>query len=53
MGIDFDNSFAPVARLEAVQILLAFTSSLNFKLYQMDVKSAFLDEFIKEDVFVE
>ena len=53
MGIDFDDSFALVAHLEAVRILLAFASSLNFKLYQMDVKSAFLKGFIKEDVFVE
>ena len=53
MGIDFDDSFAPVVRLEAVRILLAFAASLNFKLYQMDVKSAFLNDFIKEDVFVE
>ena len=42
MGIDFDDSFAPVARLEAVRILLAFAASLNFKLYQMDVKVHFL-----------
>ena len=53
MGIDFDDSFAPVARLEAIHILLAFAASLNFKLYQMDVKSAFLNGFIKEDIFVE
>ena len=53
MGIDFDDSFAPVARLEAVRILLAFVTFLNFKLYQMDVKSAFLNGFIKEDIFVE
>ena len=53
MGIDFDDSFTPVSRLEAVQILLAFVSSLNFKLYQIDVKSVFLKSFIKEDVFVE
>ena len=53
MGIDFDDSFAPVASLEVIRILLAFAASLNFKLYQMDVKSAFLNDFIKEDVFVE
>ena len=53
MGIDFDNSFAPIARLEAVHIFLAFAASLNFKLYQMDVKSAFLNGFIKKNVFVE
>ena len=53
MGIDFDDSFAPVACLEAIQIFLAFASSLNFKLYQIDVKSVFLNGFIKEDVFLE
>ena len=53
MRIDFDDSFALVACLEVVRILLAFASSLNFKLYQIDVKSAFLNGFIKEDVFVE
>ena len=53
MEIDFDDSFAPFIRLEAVHILLAFAASLNFKFYQMDVKSAFLNDFIKEDVFVE
>ena len=53
MRIDFDDSFAPVVRLEAVRILLAFASSLNFKFYQIDVKSAFLNDFIKEHVFLE
>ena len=53
MRIDFDDSFAPVVFLEVVQILLAFASSLNFKLYQIDVKSTFLNGFIKEDIFVE
>ena len=42
-GINFDETFAPVARLESIRILLAITSHLNFKLYQMDVKSAFLN----------
>ena len=40
-GIDFEESFAPVARLEAIRILLAYASSKGFKLQQMDVKSAF------------
>ena len=42
-GIDFDETFAPVARLESIRMLLAIASHLNFKLYQMDVKSAFLN----------
>ena len=42
-GIDFDATFAPVTRLEAVKMLLAFACNKDFKLYQMDVKSAFLN----------
>ena len=51
-GIDFDESFAPVARLESIRILLSIACIVNFKLYQMDVKSAFLNEFLNEEVFV-
>ena len=42
-GVDFDETFAPVARLEAIQIFLAYAAHLQFKVYQMDVKSAFLN----------
>ena len=52
-GIDFDETFAPVARLEAIRMLLAFDAFKDFKLYQMDVKSAFLNGFIKEEIFIE
>ena len=52
-GIDFDETFAPVARLESIRILLAITSHLNFDLYQMDVKSAFLNGILQEEVYVE
>ena len=52
-GIDYEETFAPVARLEAIRMLLAYASSNNFKLFQMDVKSAFLNGFISEEVFVE
>ena len=52
-GIDFDETFAPVARLEAIRLLLAFTCHMNFKLFQMDVKSAFLNDFIQEEIYVE
>ena len=52
-GLDFGETFAPVARLEAIRILLAFASHHNIKLYQMDVKSAFLNGFINELVYVE
>ena len=52
-GIDFDETFAPVARLEAIRLLLAFACFMDFKLFQMDVKSAFLNGFIEEEVYVE
>ena len=52
-GIDFDETFAPIARLESIKILLAIASHLNFKLYQMDVKSAFLNGMLQEEVYVE
>ena len=45
-GIDFDGSFAPVARLESIRILLSIACIMNFKLYQMDVKSALLNGFL-------
>ncbi|WVZ84788.1 hypothetical protein U9M48_031776 [Paspalum notatum var. saurae] len=51
-GIDYEETFAPVARLEAIRILLAFAASKGFKLQQMDVKSAFLNGFIEEEVYV-
>jgi hypothetical protein len=51
-GLDFGETFAPVARLEAIRILLAFVISKEFKLYQMDVKNAFLNGAIQEEVFV-
>ncbi|KAI4332282.1 hypothetical protein L6164_017205 [Bauhinia variegata] len=51
-GIDFDETFAPIARLEAIRIMLAFACYKNFKVFQMDVKSAFLNGFINEEVYV-
>ncbi|GKC89440.1 retrovirus-related pol polyprotein from transposon TNT 1-94 [Tanacetum coccineum] len=51
-GIDYDETYAPVARLESFRILLAYACALNFKLFQMDVKSAFLNDFINEEVYV-
>jgi hypothetical protein len=51
-GIDFGENFAPVARLESIRILLAYASHHNFKLEQMDVKSAFLNGPLNELVFV-
>jgi hypothetical protein len=52
-GIDYDETYAPVARLESIRLLLAYACYMNFKLYQMDVKNAFLNGFIKEEVYVE
>jgi hypothetical protein len=52
-GLDFEDSFAPVARLESNRILLAYVAHHSFKFYQMDVKSAFLNGPIKEEVYVE
>ena len=51
-GLDFEETFAHVARLEAIRILLIFATSKGFKLFQMDVKSAFLNGFIEEEVYV-
>ncbi|GJX41846.1 retrovirus-related pol polyprotein from transposon TNT 1-94 [Tanacetum coccineum] len=51
-GIDYDETYASVARLESIRILLAYACALDFKLFQMDVKSAFLNGFINEDVYV-
>ena len=49
-GIDYEETYAPVPRLEAIRMLLAFACVMDFKLYQMDVKSAFLHGFIQEEV---
>ncbi|GJY45097.1 putative ribonuclease H-like domain-containing protein [Tanacetum coccineum] len=51
-GIDYDEVFAPVARIEAIRIFLAFASYMGFIVYQMDVKSAFLYGKIDEEVYV-
>nr|GEW00872.1 retrovirus-related Pol polyprotein from transposon TNT 1-94 [Tanacetum cinerariifolium] len=51
-GIDYDETYASVARLESIRILSAYACALDFKLFQMDVKSAFLNGFINEEVYV-
>ena len=51
-GVDYEETFAPIARLEAIRILLAFAASKGFKMYQMDVKSAFIYVYIEEEVYV-
>ncbi|GJZ68669.1 retrovirus-related pol polyprotein from transposon TNT 1-94 [Tanacetum coccineum] len=51
-GIDFEESFAPVARLEAVRIFVAYVAHKSFPIYQMDVKTTFLNGPLKEEVYV-
>ncbi|GJU46415.1 retrovirus-related pol polyprotein from transposon TNT 1-94 [Tanacetum coccineum] len=51
-GINYDETFAPVARLEAIRIFLAFATYMKFTVYQMDVKSAFPNGKLKEEVYV-
>jgi hypothetical protein len=49
-GLDFDETFAPIARLESIRILLAYVTHHCFKLFQMNMKSSFLNRPIKEEV---
>ncbi|GKA98376.1 retrovirus-related pol polyprotein from transposon TNT 1-94, partial [Tanacetum coccineum] len=50
-GIDFEESFAPVARLDAIRIFLAYAAHMNMVVYQMDVKTAFLNDILREEVY--
>jgi hypothetical protein len=52
-GLDFDETFAPVARFESIRILLTYVTHHDFNLYQINIKSAFLNDPIKEEVYVE
>jgi hypothetical protein len=52
-GLDFEETFAPVAKLESIRILLAYVAHHSFRLFQMDVNSAFLNRPIKEEVYVQ
>ena len=52
-GIDYNETFAPVARLEAIRLLIAYAAHKRIKLFQMDVKTAFLNGYLQEEVFVE
>ncbi|GJX28693.1 retrovirus-related pol polyprotein from transposon TNT 1-94 [Tanacetum coccineum] len=51
-GIDFGESFAPVARLDAIRIFLAYAAHMNMIVYQMDVKTTFLNGILREEVYV-
>jgi hypothetical protein len=52
-GLDFDETFAPVARLEAIRMFLAYDCHKRFKVYEMDVKSSFLNGDLSEEVYME
>jgi len=52
-GIDFDETFAPVSRMEAIQMFLTYACSRKIKVYQMDVKSTSLNGELKEEVYIE
>ena len=52
-GIDYGETFAPVARLEGVRTLLAYSAYKGFKVYQMNVKSTFLNGILEEEVYIE
>lgn len=51
-GIDYEETYALVARLKAISLLLVYACSQNFKLFQMDVKTSFLNRYINEEVYV-
>nr|GFB98134.1 retrovirus-related Pol polyprotein from transposon TNT 1-94 [Tanacetum cinerariifolium] len=51
-GLDFEESLAPVARMEAIRIFLSYAAHKSFNVFQMDVKNAFLHGTLKEDVYV-
>ncbi len=52
-GVDFSETFAPVARLDTIRMLLALVAQKGWKTYQLDVKSAFLNGYIQEEIYVE
>ncbi|GJR88809.1 gag-pol polyprotein [Tanacetum coccineum] len=52
VGIDFEESFAPVARLEAIRIFIAYAAHKSFPIYQIDVKISFLNRPLKKEVYV-
>ena len=51
-GIDFEETYAPMARMEAIRTTLAYACSKQIKVYQMDVKSTFLNGEIEEEVYI-
>nr|GFA83212.1 retrovirus-related Pol polyprotein from transposon TNT 1-94 [Tanacetum cinerariifolium] len=51
-GVDHDETFAPVARIESIRLFLAYAAHKDFIVFQMDVKTSFLNGILKEDVYV-
>nr|GFD13664.1 retrovirus-related Pol polyprotein from transposon TNT 1-94 [Tanacetum cinerariifolium] len=51
-GIDYDETFAPVARIESIRLFLAYAAYKDFIVFQMDIKTTFLNEILKEEVYV-
>nr|GFA07717.1 retrovirus-related Pol polyprotein from transposon TNT 1-94 [Tanacetum cinerariifolium] len=51
-GIDYDETFAPVARIKVIRLFLAYAAYKDFTIFQMDVKTAFLNEILKEEMYV-
>jgi hypothetical protein len=52
-GIDYGEVFAPVARLETIRLMISLAAQYRWKIYQLDVKSAFLNGFLEEEIYVE
>ena len=52
-GLDYGETFSPIARMEGVRTLLAYAAYKGFKVYQMDVKSTFLNHILEEEVYIE
>jgi hypothetical protein len=52
-GIDFEETFSPVSRIEAIRFLLSYACSKNVKVYQMDANSSFLNGELEEEVYIE
>jgi len=52
-GVDYDETFAPIARMDTIRVVLAIVAQNKWPLYQMDVKSTFLNGFLEEEVYVD
>ena len=52
-GLDYDEVFAPVARVDSIRLLITIAAQNEWKIYQMDVKSAFLNGYLEEEVYIE